>query len=452
MNPNKTFTPLSLNIEDVPPHNDEAEKRVLGYCLTPLNGRLCELAKILKPEDFYHSNHQEIFRAVLELYEKGLEIEPVAVCDVWGRKEEIGYLYDLVDNAANLGISPDYQAEMIKRDSQKRQIRNACLTGLFNLSEGKELEEITAQIEESLGAVNQAANQENEITLGELAGKTLDTFNNILDGKQVYDGIKSGVGELDEFTGGFRPKNLIVFAARPSMGKSSLLFQIGIDCGKRGLPALIFSAEMSREEFGEFALCNEGGINLQRIKKSCTNGEGREQEKAALGAVNRLFLDNVLIVDKPNIKLSEIKLRARQWGRKNPGGLIIIDHLGIIDLPKKESRYIEVGDISKELKQLSRELDLPVLLACQLSRKVEERENRRPMLSDLRDSGEIEQNADVVLGIYREAAYNPGAGEAAELLIMKNRCGDRNRTIPLRFIAEYRRFESLPPAWGRKAA
>jgi len=437
------------SIEILPPHNEEAEQTVLGACLMapPKYCTPSELAKIITPEDFYPSDHKKIFAAILKLEEAGSDISPVSVADALGYKpdnyEERDFLAEMADRALSYPNVETY-ARIVRKESQLRQLRRAGQKAIQMAEEGKSPEEVIGELEGLLSAVSERENQETEITLKDLADQTFAEFCEIQDGKKLFEGIRSGFPKLDSFTGGFQPKNLVVFAARPSMGKSSLLFQIAVECGKRGISVLVFTSEMSKEEVGWFALCNEAGIDLQRIKRGYAKDDPDKEadNKKALAATNRLTLENVLVVDKPSIGLSEIKTIARRWARKNPGGLVIIDHLQIINRPRKENPNLEIGFISQELKRLSRELNIPVLLASQLSRECEKRDDKRPMLSDLRDSGEVEQNADLVIFIYRDDYYNPGSGKPVELIIAKNRNGETG-FLELNFIKQYRKFEEV---------
>jgi len=446
---NHSVKPTS-SIEAIPPHNLEAERCLLGnLLLTP--ELITPASRQLTPEDFYHFSHEEIFSAMLKLNEEGAPVDAVILANRLsdlGKLEEIGgmeYLQELLDLAPMAG-NWEYYATIIQVLASRRRLQKAGLViAEMALNREGAIEDILQKADELISGAGLKENRESEITLKDLTDRTFSEFCEVQDGKKLFEGIRSGFFKLDSFTGGFQPKNLIVFAARPSMGKSSLLFQIAIACGKRGLPVLVFTAEMSKEEVGWYALCNEAEIDLQQVKRGYSKDHPKREEdnKKALDAANRLTLDNLLIVEKPSIGLAEIKTTARKWARHNPGGLIVIDHLQIIHRPRKENSNLEIGFITQELKQLSRELKIPILLASQLSRECERRDDKRPVLSDLRDSGEVEQNADLVIFIYRDDYYNPGSGAPVELIIAKNRNGEVG-TLQLSFIKQYRKFTEFP--------
>ncbi|HEU4481260.1 MAG TPA: replicative DNA helicase [Actinomycetota bacterium] len=432
----------------IPPHNLDAEQSVLGAMLESKEA-IANVLEILQPEDFYKPVHIEIYEAILALFGRGEVPDAITVADELTRRdtlEFIGgkpYIHGLLEAYPTASSASRY-ARIVEEHARLRRLVDA----------GNRVQEIGFAIPEDVdGAIDEAEEiiyqvadrrlRDDVQPIRTLLTQNMEAIELLYERGESITGLASGFADLDEMTSGFQPSNLIIIAARPSMGKSSLMGDIALNVAlKQTQPVVFFNLEMSRHELTKRFLASEAKVDSQRIAK----GSLQEQDWTKLSsALGRLAEAPIFIDDSANITLMEIRAKCRRLKVKHGLGLVIIDYLQLMQSPRKsENRQQEVSEISRNLKILARELDVPVICASQLNRSVEYRADKRPLLGDLRESGSIEQDSDMVMFIYRDEVYNPDSerrGEA-ELIVAKHRNGPTG-TIRLAFMNQYTKFASI---------
>ena len=436
----------------VPPRNLEAERAVLGACILSKEA-LGSAIEILTPDDFYDPNNKAAFEVILNMYAGDKPVDALTVSDEFkarGIYDRLGgqpYLAELiacVTSTANAG----YHAEIVKERAVKRRliyVGNQIINLAYN--EEKSSKEIIEEAEKLIfeAAQNKSSSEFHHVS--ELLGPTFTGIEARL--RQSADsvtGYYSGFDDLDSITGGFQPGSLNIIAARPSMGKTALAVTIAQFGGKgANRPVLIFSVEMSSEQLVLRMLAAESQVNLSYIFSGTM---GRETFKNVIDAGGVLSQKNIYINDDSNLTTMDFRTRCRRFKTKHPDlALIIVDYLQLMSVGEKRStdgRQQEVAEISRMLKATARELDCPVIALSQLSRETEKRNEKKPQLSDLRDSGAIEQDADTVILIFRGDYYedneqNPDTHSVADLRVAKNRNGGTG-TCKLIFKREITRF------------
>lgn len=443
----------SIRSNRIPPHNLDAEQSVLGAMLESKEA-VTGVFEVLEPEDFYKPAHTEIFDAIIALFNRGQAPDAITVADELTRRgtlEQIGgkpYILGLIDAYPTASAATRY-AHIVEEHARLRRLVGA----------GNEIQEIGFAIPEDVDA---AVNEAEEIVyriadrrlrddvqpIRKLLAESMDEIERTYERGESITGLASGFHDLDDMTSGFQNSNLIIVAARPAMGKSSLMADFALNAALRQeQPVVFFNLEMSRHEITKRFLASEAKVDSQRISK----GTLQEQDWARLSAaLGRLAEAPIFIDDSPNITLMEIRAKCRRIKAKHGLGLVVIDYLQLMTSPRKsENRQQEVSEISRNLKILARELHVPVVCASQLNRGVEFRSDKRPLLGDLRESGSIEQDSDVVMFIYRDEVYNQDSearGEA-ELIIAKHRNGPVG-TVRLAFMNQYTKFASIAKVPG----
>jgi len=434
----------------IPPHNLDAEQSVLGAMLESQDA-IANVVEILSSDDFYKPAHTEIYEAIMGLFGRHEPIDAVTLVEELSRRgtlEGIGgkpYIFGLIEAYPSASAAARY-ARIVEELALLRRLVGA----------GNEIQEIgfsmpsdvADAVDAAEGIVYEVGNRRLRDELHELKGLLGENFQQIEDlynsGEHIT-GVSSGFQDLDDITAGFQRNNLIIIAARPAMGKSSLLNDFALAASLKRhnpVPTVIFTLEMSRHELVKRFLSSEAKVDSQRLNR----GTLQEQDWGKLsGAMGRLAEAPIFIDDSANITLVEIRAKCRRLKAKHGLGLIIVDYLQLMQSPRKsENRQQEVSEISRNLKILARELEVPVVCASQLNRGVEMRADKRPLLGDLRESGSIEQDADLVMFLYRDEVYNRDSearGEA-ELIVAKHRNGPTD-TVKLAFMNQYTKFASL---------
>lgn len=439
----------------IPPYHQEAEQSVLGAIL--MNPELVdEVSDVISSYDFYRETHKEIYEAIYSLYTNDQPVDLITITNHLKERKTldsvggIKYLTDLMESVPSLQNVTKY-AEIIKDKSRRRKLIFQATSIANGAYEDKSVSEIITETEITIDVIMSAGDKHQLHQAGEVLGKVHEKFVFYAENKGKVFGIETGFTELDNKLIGLQKKDLILIAARPSMGKSALAFNIAQYASiSQKVKTALFSLEMPEEQVLERMVCSLGTMNHTKAKK----GEiGDSDWKNIMQALGHLKTSDMFIDDTTPMKVSEIKSKCR----KIKGlGLVIIDHLGFIS-PEAQNqknnninRTQEVGIITKALKKLAKDLDVPVILLHQLSRACEQRANKRPMLSDLRDSGDIEQDADLVMFIYRDEYYNPTTDRKgfAEVIIAKNRNGETG-TVELGWMAEYTQFCNILRAQNR---
>lgn len=433
------------------PYSNEAEKSVLGGILLKQDV-LEDIVEILKVSDFYKLAHQYIYEVMLECYNQGLGIDPIIINDKLKKKnkfEDIGgeaVLFEIIETVPTAANVVNY-ARIVKE--------KAILRGLINVgSQIVELahdgmEEVDSILDKAESLIFKVAeNKENKeiVSLKELIQPELDRLEQVVHNKGVTTGISSGFKNFDTMTSGFHDSDLVILAARPSMGKTAFVLNLALNAAvKQNKGVLVFSLEMSNSQIFQRMLAIESKIALSKIR----NGFIDEHEWGMLGiASGKLANSNVQIADVPNVTVLEIRAMARRLKAAGKLDMILIDYLQLIrGTGKGDNRQQEISDISRALKGIARELNVPVIALSQLSRAPEQRADRRPMLSDLRDSGAIEQDADMVVFLYRDEYYNEDSESKgiAEVIIGKQRNGPVG-TLKLTFLNDLQKFADYTDA------
>ncbi|MBE4907895.1 replicative DNA helicase [Bacillus luteolus] len=439
----------TLLADRIPPQNIEAEQAVLGAIfLEPASLTLA--SEILIPDDFYRASHQKIFNAMLNLNDKGEPVDLVTVtaelADV-KLLEEIGgvsYLSDIansVPTAANI----EYYAKIIEEKSiLRRLIRTATTIASDGYSREDEVEALLSEAEKTILEVAQRKNAGAFKNIRDVLVETYDNIEELTNRKGDVTGIPTGFTELDRMTAGFQRNDLIIVAARPSVGKTAFALNIAQNVAtKTDENVAIFSLEMGAEQLVMRMLCAEGNINAQALRTGALTAEDWSKLTMAMGSLSN---SGIFIDDTPGIRISDIRSKCRRLKQESGLGMILIDYLQLIQGSGRsgENRQQEVSEISRSLKELARELKVPVIALSQLSRGVEQRQDKRPMMSDIRESGSIEQDADIVAFLYRDDYYDKESEnkDIIEIIIAKQRNGPVG-TVSLAFVKEYNKFVNL---------
>lgn len=442
------------------PVDIDAEKRVLGI-LIKYPQEIDNVVEKLRPEHFYYPEHRTIYEVILYLYAQNGRISYTQIYSELRRRKAF-------DNPAQvlMGLTESIVAiselepsvELLLDKAGRRRILEAALTieNLVVNEEGQDLSEIQARAQELIFAAteNHLDGESNAKSLLEVLNKCYLKLVERRQGLESAYGLSVRFPSIDAMTTGFKKKDLIILAARPSMGKTAFALNMVVNVAKRNIPVLIFSLEMDDEQIGDrivlsefFSYKEEGGVEITSSEYQTRLSD--EQFALAQNVFNELYQLPITIVDKRGLSCAEIRAQARKVKANQPDlGLIVIDYLQLIKPPAGSSGRtwsLIVGEIVRELRDLAGELDVPIILISQLNRSVESRDNKRPMMSDLRDSGNIEEFADVVMFLYRDDYYNPEQAEAegtkgeVEIIFAKQRKGPTG-TVKLKFIKEYTRF------------
>jgi replicative DNA helicase len=414
----------------VPPHNLEAEQAILGGILIN-NDAMNQIMDILSPDDFYREAHMSVFEGMAELYNLGEPIDMITLSQFLAKKkllEKAGgtdYLVSLVESVSiSAGIA--YHAEIVKALSIRRKLIGQCSAISEScFQEWEETEDLLELAEQSIFDIAEEQVREGFETLEHIIKDSFKKLERVSEFEGYVTGVPSGFADFDRLTAGLQPSDLIIIAGRPSMGKTALALNIGYNAAQKTKKGVaIFSLEMSKQQLGIRMLGFDSGINATRLR----TGMLRDKEWERLtNSANRLSELPIFIDDSSGISVLEMKAKCRRLKKKKNLTLVIVDYLQLIQGRRSaESRQIEISEVSRMLKALAKDLNVPVMALSQLNRKVEDRPNKRPQLADLRESGAIEQDADVIAFIYRDELYHPDTEEnrnIAEIILAKQRNG-----------------------------
>ncbi len=434
-------------MERVPPQNLEAEQSVLGAMLIDKEAIL--KTEFLAPEDFYKDSHRKLFETMRDLFEKGEAVDIITVTEelrqrgLLGEVGGVAYLTTLA-NAVPTAANVEYYARIVQEKATlRRLIQVATEIARRGYAAEEEVEEILDDAERSILGISSRRATGGYYHLKDVMLSAWERIEEVCASKGGITGISTGFRDLDALTSGLQPSDLIVIAARPSMGKTMLCLNLARHAAVNlGIPVFIFSLEMAREQLAQRLLCAEAHVDSQRLRSGFLSEADWPKLTDALG---RLSKAPIYIDDTPNLSVLEIRAKARRLKAEHGLGMIIIDYLQLMRTRgRAESRQQEISEVSRSLKALARELEVPVVAASQLSRAVEQRTDKRPLLSDLRESGAIEQDADLVAFIYREDYYKPQTEKKniAEIIIAKQRNGPVGK-VELYFKKEYGEFQGL---------
>ena len=459
----------------VPPQNIEAEQSVIGAMLIDKNA-VGVVTEKLMPEDFYRQAHQVIYSAILTLHSKNEPIDMITLINElkkMNRLDDVGGVayVTLLANVVPTAANAKYHAQIVEDKSVLRQLVEGGTTIASLGYEGAEdVPVIIDQAEKMILQISNRKGSKDFAEISEVLSETINHIQAVLESKQSITGVATGFVDLDYLTAGLHPSDFIILAARPSMGKTALALNIAQNVAIRGSQdgqpkkrVAFFSLEMSREQLVQRMLCSEADVDAQRLRAG-SNNKDKDNDNADLWnklwvAADLLSNAQIFIDDTPGLTIMEMRSKARRLQAEGGLDLIVIDYLqlmqGTSGRNSSDNRQQEVSEISRGLKALARELNVPVLALSQLSRSVEARQVKKPMLSDLRESGSLEQDADIVMFLYRDDYYK-GAEEApthiTELIVAKHRNGPVGR-VNLFFKNECTKFISLsrrPEDGGRR--
>lgn len=443
----------------IPPQDIEAEQAVLGAIFLDADS-IIDAMEIIEPQDFYRRTHQIIFQAMIQLNDRNESIDLItlkAEIEKSNSLEDIGGLTYLTElsQASPSAASIAYYAKIV---DDKATLRNLIQTASRIVTKGFEQDEdvqsIVDQAEKSILEVSEKRNSNGFQSIADVLNRTIENIDQLAQNNEEITGLPTGYAALDKMTAGLQKEELIILAARPAVGKTAFALNIAQNVGtKTDRSVAIFSLEMGAESLVNRMLCAEGSIEASHLR---TGQLSEEEWRNLIVAMGSLSNASIYIDDTPGIKISEIRARCRKLAQEKGNlGLILIDYLQLIEGTGRENRQQEVSEISRQLKKLAKELKVPVIALSQLSRGVEQRQDKRPVLSDIRESGSIEQDADIVAFLYRDDYYQregdeedggeePQNNNVIEVIIEKNRSGARG-TVELLFIKEYNKFSSLSP-------
>ena len=438
-----------MEVGKVPPHDTEAEQAVLGSMLTDVDA-VVDAIEILKPEDFYREDNKNIYEAMLNLYGKAEPIDVITVkseLTSMGKFEVVGgleYLATLPDKVPTTTNAIKYIHIVEEKSILRKLIKTANDLISLGYAQNEDIDVIIEQAEKKIFDIMQGKNQKGYTALKDILVESFAEIEKLYNQKEAITGIPTGFADLDYKTAGLHKSDLILIAARPAMGKSAFALNIATNAAINAkVPVIIFNLEMSKSQLVNRMLCSEAMVDSNKIRTGKMDEEDWVKLATALGPLSEA---PIYIDDTPGITVSEIRAKCRKLKLEKDIGLVVIDYLQLIQGSEKKnaSREQEISEISRSLKILAKELDIPVVALSQLSRAAEQRADHRPMLSDLRESGAIEQDADIVMFLYRDDYYNPDTEKKniAEIILAKHRAGSTG-TIELLWLGNYTKFANI---------
>ena len=441
---------MDLLAQRLPPQNLEAEVSVLGGVLLD-NEALNRVLEVMKEGDFYRESHRKIFSAILDLYEKSEPVDLITLTEALKKRdalESVGgveYLNSLV-NSVPTAANISYYAKIVKEKAILRKLINRStdiISQVYGVS--GDVDDFLDQAERSIFEISEDRVRPSFYSLKDIIKSSFKTIERLYEKRQLITGVPTGFTKLDELTSGLQPSDLIIVAGRPSMGKTALALDIAAYAAvEGGIPSAIFSLEMAKEQLALRMLCSEAKVDAHRLRGGFLSESDWPKLTRAAGSLSEapIFID-----DTPGLSALEMRAKSRRMKAEHTLGLVVVDYLQLMrGRADSDTREQEISDISRSLKALAKELTVPVIAISQLNRRVEERGDKRPQLSDLRESGAIEQDADVIIFLYRDEVYNrsednPNKGKA-EIIIGKQRNGPTDK-FELAFLDKFTCFENL---------
>lgn len=441
-----------LSVDRVTPNEIEVEKAVLGAMLID-NDSISRVVEALGDESaFYNSVHRKVYKAILTLFERGEPADQVTVSEELARDgalESVGGAATVAALASEMAtaVNAEYHAKIVLEAALRRRlIDSATQTVEESYQKTEDIREVIDRAEQRIFSIAEKELGKGVVALSSVLNETFEAIERAHQSSDQLTGATSGYDELDEITGGFQRSDLIILAARPAMGKTALTLCIARNAAvKARVPVLFFSLEMATHQLAQRLLVAEARVDLHKLR----TGKLREEDWERLGAwTGKLMEAPIYIDDTPSISIMEMRAKARRAKSEHKIGMIIIDYLQLMTVHGRvDSREQEIAQVSRSLKALAKELDVPIVACAQLSRAVEQRPDKRPIMSDLRESGSIEQDADMVMFLYRPEVYKIEDDEGntqegvAEIIIGKHRNGPTG-SVFLTFLGQYSRFEN----------
>ena len=433
-------------VERIPPHNEEAERSVLGAAMLSKDA-LYDVIEEVKADDFYNESHREIFKAIMELYRANSPVDMLTVCeelktakalDMVGGRAYIATLTSEVPSTINAG---EY-AKIVTEKAALRQLIDTAEDIKNKSYEGKEdPQQILNFAESGIFSISQKRQKSDYTAIQDVLLKNVEIIDEASKNQGKVVGIPTGFKDLDELTSGLHRSDLIILAARPAMGKTAFALNIAQQTAtKAGASVLIFSLEMSKEQLGQRLLAIQARVEMQKLKTGTLERKDWDRLNMAL---DELHSSKIFIDDTPGVSIMEMRNKCRRLKAEHGLDLVVIDYLQLMQGDgRTDNRQQEISAISRNLKLLAREMDCPVIVLSQLSRAPEMRQDHSPILSDLRESGTIEQDADIVIFLYRDDYYNPDNSEKhgiCEVNLAKHRSGPTDK-VELTWVERYTKF------------
>ena len=430
--------------ERVIPHSNDAERSVLGAAMLDERA-LIEVAEKVKPADFYNKSHQEIFAAMMELHRNNSPVDSLTVSAELAKRGVLemtggrGYVAGLASDVPSIANASEY-AEIVAQKALLRELIIASDDVMTkSYADDSDAQSMLDYAEQQIMEIAKGRQSRSFVALRDILLENMELISERSKTKGQITGVPTGLIDVDRTTSGLQKSDLVILAARPSMGKTAFALCVAKNAASKGNRVMIFSLEMSKEQLTQRLLAMESLIDATKLRTGDLN---TEDWKALSKAADALDKAPIYIDDTPGMPLMEMKNKCRRLKEKEGLDLVIVDYLQLMEMGGRvESRQLEVAALSRQLKQMARELECPVIALSQLSRASEQRKDNRPVLSDLRDSGAIEQDADVVFFLYRDEVYNPETetpGEC-EVIIAKQRNGPIG-TERVRWLAPYTKF------------
>ena len=438
-----------MEVGKIPPHDLEAEQAVLGSMLTDKEAVIAAV-EFLKPEDFYREDNKIIYEAMLNLYNKSESIDIITVKEelvLLGKLEQVGgieYLAVLPDKVPLSSNAEKYVRIVEEKSLLRKLIKASNDIVAMGYAGTEEVDYVMEEAEKRIFEIMQNKNQKGYTPIKDVLVDTFAELERLYNQKEAITGIPTGFADLDYKTAGLHKSDLILIAARPAMGKSALALNMAVHAAlKANVPVAVFNLEMSKEQVVNRMLCSEAMVDNNKIRTGKIDEDDWVKLATALGPLSEA---PIYIDDTAGITITEIRAKCRKMKLEKNIGLIIIDYLQLVQGSgkKNSSREQEISEISRSLKILAKELNVPVIALSQLSRAAEQRTDHRPMLSDLRESGAIEQDADIVMFLYRDDYYNQDTEKKniAEVILAKHRAGSTG-TVELLWLGNYTKFANI---------
>ena len=436
-----------MELGKVPPHDDEAEQAVIGSMMTDKDAVISAI-EVLKPEDFYREDNKTIYNAIMNLYAKAEPIDIITLKDELtslGKLEPIGgleYLATLPDKVPTTANVEKYIKIVEEKSILRSLIKTANELIEIGYDQNEEVEILMDNAEKKIFDLMQRKSQKGYSSIRDILVDSFTELEQLYNQKQHITGVASGFIDLDNKTAGFHNSDLVLIAARPAMGKTAFALNIATYAAvSSNTPVVVFSLEMSKEQCANRILCSQAMVDSEKVAKGDITDEDWSKLAIASGELSESA--GIFIDDSTGINIAEIRAKCRKLKLEKNIGMVVIDYLQLIQGSNKRngSREQEISEISRSLKILAKEINVPVIALSQLSRAPEARPDHRPMLQDLRESGSIEQDADIVMFLYRDDYYNPEteAKNIAEVIIAKHRAGPTG-TVELLWMPSYTKF------------
>ena len=427
-------------MEKIPPHNEEAERSALGAAMLNKEA-LLDVAEEVKPEDFYNESHKEIFDAIMTLYRDNIAVDMLTVCEELSRRKTLdmvggrAYIATLTAEVPSTANAGEYAKIVSEKSMLRRLITAAEDITVKGYDDKMAAEELLDYAEGDIFRIAQKRQKNDYAKIQDVLMKNLKIIDEAVQNKGKVIGLPTGFKELDEKT-----SDLIIVAARPGMGKTAFALNIAQQSAvKAGASVMIFSLEMSQEQLGQRLIAMQARVESEKLKKGTLDLKDWDRINYALNELNNT---KIVIDDTPGVSIMEMRNKCRRLKAEQGLDLIVVDYLQLMTFDgRADSRQQEISALSRHLKLLAREMNCPVIVLSQLSRAPEMRQDKRPMLSDLRESGSIEQDADIVMFLYRDDYYNEDTEKpgVCEINLAKHRSGPTDR-IELTWVARYTKF------------